>query len=1404
MLKIPLLLKGRVSLALFFCVALFSGVSTIALAQESPKGKEAGTYPQSLKALMASSERSVHAPTKQVTQGRLDANENVMRSMYRVDSELSSSFSGTPAQISNAFLQEHHEQFGLDKELVDLRVIRNVSTAFTDHITYQQFYQGVPVYGRFVRVNLNKQGAVTMVMNGYSPSLSLPFANDLSPRLSEREAIDRAQQYLDLEIENTGDVELLVYPSAVARLVWRLVVWTANPALELAFFVDARDGSFVAVAPLSTHFHDGHEAHGPSTKPHYHPTPFTNVEERAPFGRATGTGFVFDPDPLTSSGSSYGAPFVDDNDSDIFEVNQERKLVELLDISQGSDGLYRLEGPHIRVVGESSGGIPLYTPPTESSPDGFRYPRSNPFFEAVNVYYHIDRSQRYVQSLNIGRDIQNEPVRVNPHGMAQQDNSSYFSTQNYIAFGLGGVDDAEDALVILHEYGHALLQGSAPGLLVDKEGQALHEGWADYWAGSYARGLIEENQSSRQDWATLFKWDSGDGAIWTGRELSFAGKYPDDVFCDDDSFLCDIYADGLFWASTLMEVYDALGRFQTDRLALASHIYLSVPVSFQDAAEAIIQADADINNGENINFLLDLFSSKGLVSVSNFGPIVIHEPLIATEQLGGTLPLVVEATGISSPIDRVFAVYTHPGGVTDTLVLEPQGEQTYSGLLPLPEAPGEVSYYVGVLDELGLFVRNPAGFSSSLHRFQVGPDTEAPVITHSQVDNISLIAWPAQIAAEVTDNLGLEDVAVEYFIDNPFGFRIAEGTFSLESSGESRYSGVFPTAMDELLPSSTVFYRIIATDSSQASNTAFIPETGYLGFNIIIENGIFRSYDFERILPDFSATGIWAQGRPEFGLRVAHSGNSLWGTAPSGAYPDAAQRSSLELPPMNLDGIEEAYLVFWHWYDTEHAGEAEPGGNENAVLWDGGNVKLSVDEGVTWNVAVPEGGYNGRIASGRENPLQNEPGFGGFSFGWRQEIIPIPPGGMLHIRFDFGTDSGPSGGSGHAGWLIDDIQIRTELQADTEAPRVSGVPPTTELVALRPGEPLPRPAIEVIDDMGVESVFVDYMLRNEGTIIEQSMFRLAMDSTRLDVFAGAFPFSEASPKVGDILTYSYRVTDFGGNTVRYPEDPANDYGAEYRLIGEQPLLQSGIPSGLWELEADTLILQRRDIHNPISSIVFGPIELPSNADQIELSLRSTYEIIGSHGGNIKIALDRADRWQVIEPEEGYDGVLRDDATVPADMRAQPVFRGVRANPLQSTFRLEEFAGNRVWIRADFAASSELSSAENWKIEHIGVRYSTLKPEDGGFSVPRDFALYANFPDPFSNTTTVSYTLESATPVRLDVYDVMGRRIDTLVHGDQAAGTYSLTFSAAQLASGLYFLRLETNQGQQIEKMFLSK
>ncbi|MFN3560323.1 MAG: T9SS type A sorting domain-containing protein [Chloroherpetonaceae bacterium] len=77
--------------------------------------------------------------------------------------------------------------------------------------------------------------------------------------------------------------------------------------------------------------------------------------------------------------------------------------------------------------------------------------------------------------------------------------------------------------------------------------------------------------------------------------------------------------------------------------------------------------------------------------------------------------------------------------------------------------------------------------------------------------------------------------------------------------------------------------------------------------------------------------------------------------------------------------------------------------------------------------------------------------------------------------------------------------------------------------------------------------------------------------------------------------------------------------------------------------------------------------------------------------------------------------------------------------------------------------------------------------------PKGYALEQNYPNPFNPTTVISYQLPTASNVSLKVYDVLGKEVMTLVSGRQAAGSYTYTLNASNLASGVYFYKQEARQ-----------
>lgn len=89
-------------------------------------------------------------------------------------------------------------------------------------------------------------------------------------------------------------------------------------------------------------------------------------------------------------------------------------------------------------------------------------------------------------------------------------------------------------------------------------------------------------------------------------------------------------------------------------------------------------------------------------------------------------------------------------------------------------------------------------------------------------------------------------------------------------------------------------------------------------------------------------------------------------------------------------------------------------------------------------------------------------------------------------------------------------------------------------------------------------------------------------------------------------------------------------------------------------------------------------------------------------------------------------------------------------------------------------------------------------------LPQVFSLHQNYPNPFNPATVISYQLAENSNVKLEVFDVTGRRVAALVNGRQNAGNHQVVFEAGNLASGIYITRLQAGNKIFIQKMTLIK
>ncbi|MCX4804614.1 M4 family metallopeptidase [Streptomyces sp. NBC_01214] len=221
------------------------------------------------------------------------------------------------------------------------------------------------------------------------------------------------------------------------------------------------------------------------------------------------------------------------------------------------------------------------TGPSARTGEAAGYTRHDDRFEQVMAYFWVNEAQEYLQSLGFGTELRGandrvQPVRINQWGA---DNSFFTDKKDEIRFGKGGVDDAEDAEVIVHEYGHAVHNAQVPGFGSSPEAGAIGEAFGDYLAvevGAHADAAYGWPQ--RADLACVADWD--------------AASYSDAPHClrriDGNKVYADlvgeVHADGEIWSRALFDIRNALGSRTADRIIVNAQFGFAPDTSFKDAA----------------------------------------------------------------------------------------------------------------------------------------------------------------------------------------------------------------------------------------------------------------------------------------------------------------------------------------------------------------------------------------------------------------------------------------------------------------------------------------------------------------------------------------------------------------------------------------------------------------------------------------------------------------------------------------------------------------------------------------------------------------------------------------------------------------------------------------------------
>ena len=112
--------------------------------------------------------------------------------------------------------------------------------------------------------------------------------------------------------------------------------------------------------------------------------------------------------------------------------------------------------------------------------------------------------------------------------------------------------------------------------------------------------------------------------------------------------------------------------------------------------------------------------------------------------------------------------------------------------------------------------------------------------------------------------------------------------------------------------------------------------------------------------------------------------------------------------------------------------------------------------------------------------------------------------------------------------------------------------------------------------------------------------------------------------------------------------------------------------------------------------------------------------------------------------------------------------------------------------------------EVWSTYAGKVVFGKGKNDDTNGNQPVSFTLFQNYPNPFNPKTEISYTLPQAGHVLLEVYNLLGQKVTTLVNEQQESGEHEAVWNAVNQASGVYFCRIKTEEATETRKMVLLK
>jgi hypothetical protein len=708
-------------------------------------------------------------------------------------------------------LARNKERYRLPSDVADLKLVAMRESLLGKHFHYRQYADGIPIFSAGVTVSVaHTNRAVCRVHSAAVPTEGK--ARFGKANLDAEAALDRAWAHIRVtgRLNTLPAAEVVWVPSDNGlRLAYRTEIACTAPRGAWEHLVDAGTGQIllsrnrmridtrkrgegdvsiptggvVYEAPVSRRdataaFLAAKTVTSPGEPPVGSQVLFDSV--------AQGSAWVFDPDPKTTLLSD---ALLDTSPASAFAPAL--ALRPLRDIAFGA-GVYRLTGPWATIAD--------FDPPTmapSTTADGvWAFPRGNNGFNDAMVYFHLDQSQRYLQALGYSgvRGIQARSIPADTDGVDGADSSYFDPSWNRVSFGHGGVDDAEDADVILHEYGHAIEYDINLSFYGGDSG-AIGEGFSDYWAGSYS--MSRPNGSTfHPDW--VFTWD-GHNSFWAGRMLNSTSRYNPGSTYPAHTVVNGVLGDEL-WSAPLFQSLKrllALGRprEEADKVALESQYGMGDSIRMPDMARSVVNtALAMYPDGPHAGIYYGEFTNRNiLTSWQLAAPTVVFPP--AGERLVTGAVRHVRWAPRPAPVPATAVVQFHErgarspywqndveGGAAGWTVSHIGGSANWQRVTSASHSPTRSWWATEVTAKTRMYLASPSMVLSNgavfafWQQFNVEPDYDGGVVEISTDGGASWFDVTTNVMSSGYNVL----TAMHTDLDSPIGGRMA---FSGSSGG---------------------------------------------------------------------------------------------------------------------------------------------------------------------------------------------------------------------------------------------------------------------------------------------------------------------------------------------------------------------------------------------------------------------------------------------------------------------------------------------------------------------------------------------------------------------------------------------------------------------------------------------